>query len=299
MTRRRTWQDRARVSGAALLLLLIWTATNAAAQAGDDDQTAPADTGDAAAQSDTSGAGSENGSSDSEPAMPSLDTMLRIALEHNPDIRAARAEVAVAEANLDRTRLTVVKDLTAYRDRWLSARASLTSAEQELAVAEARHSEAAVPFDVVMQARTRVSAVQLKLREIEAEIPFLLGTSLDDEDVQTATSGVESQTALLKDKAIPLAEQLVALSLELYRTGRGDAERCLMWSSRLIQLQLDTAESERERKVAMDGHQNRLREIRDIAQARFQAARGTMEDVLAAEFAMVEAKAMLNRAGVE
>jgi outer membrane protein TolC len=234
---------------------------------------------------------------DAEPTMPTLDQMLRIGMQHNPDVRAARGEVALAEANLDRTRLTVVKELTAYRDRWHSAKAELSAAEQELANIEEAYEQGAFPISMVNDARQKVSAVQLKLREVEAELPFLMGASLEDENEQTATSEVESQTALLKDKAIPLAEQILTLSMQSYREGNGDLERCLKWASCLMQLQRDVADSDAERREALEDHLELLQDMREIARAAYTTGNRPYEDVLAAEFAIVEAEAMLERSG--
>ena len=282
------------VSIIAVLLLLIGSVTGAVVQTADD-SVEPADGAEPAAQTSDSASDGD----DVQPTIPTLDQMLRIALEHNPDIRAARGELVVAEANLDRTRLTVVKELTAYRDRWHAAHAELFAAEQELANVEEANEQRAIPGSMVNDARLIVSASQLKLREIEAELPFLLGASPEDADELAPTSDVESRTGLLRDKAIPLAEQILALSLESYRTGNGDLDRCLKWSSRLMQLQRDVADSDAERDTAAAAYEEQLLSIKEIAGARYRAGQATQEDVLAAEFAIVEAQIMLGRTPAE
>lgn len=292
MTYRRFFRDLC-ISMTAILLLLIWTVTNAAAQTADDNAE-PGDGEEPAAQSDDSASDGD----DVQPTMPALDQMLRIALEHNPDIRAARGEVAVAEANLDRTRLTVVKELTAFRERWLSAKAALAAAEQEMRVAESSYL-AGGKIDLVNSAKESVAIRQLQLREIEAELPYLLGASLEDADELAPTSDVESRTGLLRDKAIPLAEQIVVLSVQSFQSGNGDLGRCLEWSSRLMQLQRDVAASDAERDAAVEEYMERLLSMKEVADARYRAGRATQEDVLAAEFAIVEAQIMLGSTPAE
>lgn len=292
MTYRHFFRDSC-ISMTAILLLLIWTVTNAAAQTADD-SVEPGDGEEPAAQSDDSASDGD----DVQPTMPALDQMLRIALEHNPDIRAARGEVAVAEANLDRTRLTVVKELTAFRERWLSAKAALAAAEQEMRVAESSYA-AGGKIDLVNSAKESVAIRQLQLREIEAELPFLLGATLEDADELAPTSDVESRTGLLRDRAIPLAEQIVVLSVQSYQTGNGDLERCLKWSSRLMQLQREVADSDAERDAAAETYVEHLLRIKEVTAARYRNAQATQEDLLAAEFAIVEAQIMLGRTPAE
>jgi hypothetical protein len=287
MTCRRTFLDLSRVSITVLLLLSIWTATNTSAQTADDSvQASPSDTQDTTAQTDDSTSGTVA-------AAPTLDQMLRIALEHNPDIRAARGEVAVAEANLDRTRLTVVKDLTAYRDRWLSLRASLTSAAEELAQYEKLADRGAVSDAALVEVRQKVAALQLQFRELETELPFLLGAPLEADDLESLGPDVEQRTDVLKDKAIPLAEQLVTLSLQSYQVGQGGLEQCLTWSSRLMRLQCDVADSDAERDAAVELYLKDLQSLKELAEAKYRAGLSRQEDVLAAELAIVEAQAML------
>ena len=58
---------------------------------------------------------------DPQPAttsIPSLDEMLIAALAENPDIRVAEANLHAAEAELNRSRLSVVRKVMEFRQRW-------------------------------------------------------------------------------------------------------------------------------------------------------------------------------------
>ncbi len=238
---------------------------------------------------------SQNASSDDDrPAddglrLPSLDQMLRVAMERHPDIRAARAELSVAEANLDRTRLKVVKELTAFRDRWLATQASLRDATVKLGNTERLAAKGFVTELQVESEKLNIATLQLQGRELEAELPFLIGGAIG-EDVTTDASRAD-----VRQQAGAIAEQVLSLAVESYRGGIGDIERCIEWSTRLMRIQKEAAQSDTDRQAAaMKAHLQRLQAINGIATAKFQAAEGTMEDGLIAEFAILEAKMLLD-----
>ena len=57
--------------------------------------------------------------------LPKIETMLKSALEHHPDVLAARSKLRMAEAEQRQAELKAFKDLMEVRDRWEKARRSV------------------------------------------------------------------------------------------------------------------------------------------------------------------------------
>src|SRR5258705_9784436 len=50
--------------------------------------------------------------------LPKIESMLKAALEHHPEVLAARSKLRAAEAELRQAELTALKDVMRVRDRW-------------------------------------------------------------------------------------------------------------------------------------------------------------------------------------
>lgn len=230
-------------------------------------------------------------------ALPtSLDQMLTIALKHNPDVRAARARLLAAEAELDRTRLTVLQKIIAYRERWSAQKASVAALSQETEALQKATAQDDVPESQKKQraamlaaARRKLAFEQARLREVEAELPFLLGrqSGIADED------GTEATTAVIRDRLIPMLEQLIEVSTEEYRKGQADLSDMISWSQRLAELKVQTASTKSEQIEIVQSHIILLKDMKKVADQRYRTGQATLKDVLAAQIQVAEAELWL------
>lgn len=230
-------------------------------------------------------------------ALPaSLDQMLTIALKHNPDIRAARAKLLAAEAEVDRTRLTVLQKIIAYRERWSAQKASVTATSQEVETAQSAANQGDLSAVQKQQlaamlavAKQKLAFEQARLREVEAELPFLLGRR----DGLTEEDDNETTTAVINDRLIPLFEQLINVTTEEYRKGQADLSDMISWSQRLAELKVKTADIKSEQIEIIQAHIILLKDMQKIADQRYRAGNATLKDVLAAQIQVAEAELWL------
>ena len=226
----------------------------------------------------------------------SLDQMLTVAMKHNPDIRAAQATLLAADAELDQTRLTVLQTIIAYRQRWSAQKASLVANSQEVEAAQ----EAAARGNLSDAQRKQVAAMlaaakrklafeQARLREVEAELPFLLGRQNSRADDESADAG----TAVIKDRLIPMIEQLIELSTEEYRKGQADLSDMISWSQRLAELKVQTTSTKTEQIKIVEAHITLLKDMQKMADQRYKTGTATLKDVLTAQIQVAEAELWL------
>ncbi len=222
----------------------------------------------------------------------SLDQMLTIALKHNPDVRAARARLLAAEAELDRTRLTVLQKIIAYRERWSAQKASVAALTQETEAVQNAAAQDDVPQPQKKQraamlaaAKQKLAFEQARLREVEAELPFLLGRQGRHADEDDA----EATTVVITDRLIPMLEQLIEVSTEEYRKGQADVSDMVSWSQRLAELKVQTASTKSEEIDIVQAHIILLKDMHKIADQRYRAGTATLKDVLAAQIQVAEA----------
>ncbi len=104
-----------------------------------------------------------------------LEEMLSEALKNNPDIRVATANLALAEAELNRTRLQVTQKIVALNQDIDSARKAVEYAKEVLAAYESQYKSGQLPFEKVVSARTAFVSATAKLAAAEAELPYVLG----------------------------------------------------------------------------------------------------------------------------
>jgi hypothetical protein len=112
-----------------------------------------------------------------EPDKLSLEEMLNQALKDNPDIRVAEAKVHEAEAELNRTRITVLQKIVSNRAAWKLAKAKVAAAEQQLVRMQTLMKSAAISQEEYRAAEQAVIVAKGELETVEAEVPALLGKS--------------------------------------------------------------------------------------------------------------------------
>ena len=231
--------------------------------------------------------GTHEDARDVERSLPGLEEMLAVALQHNPDIRAADAQLRVAEAERDRTRLAVVQRIVAYRGRWQKQRAAVTVAEEEFHLAERT-----VPAGAFEAAQRKVAAERDKLRELRAELPFLLGRPLPQAGAN-APANVSRRTELLRDTLRPLLKNVLDASIQEYRVGRGSLERIYDASYRLLDVERSLATTEAERIAAIETHRDLMKEFVQLARAQHRIGQEQQSQILATEVYAAEAELLL------
>ncbi|MBW3599374.1 MAG: hypothetical protein KY475_19155 [Planctomycetes bacterium] len=224
-----------------------------------------------------------------EATVPSLDQMLAVALDHHPEIRAAEARLAAVRAELDRTRLDVVRQITAFRERWRADVTRLHTAQQELLLVEHMYRAREGGRERVLDANKKVALLKAKLSEFEAELPFLLGRMPNELPRAVDSSKQQASRADL----VAQAGQVVQLTLAAYRDGRGDAERVYAWSRRLLDAELALGEEQSDEAHAVEAHHARMKTLVELAKTMFQTGQVGQEDVLAANYYLGEAELLL------
>lgn len=225
----------------------------------------------------------------------SLDQMLTAALQHNPDVRAARARLLASEAELDRTRLAVLQKIIAYRDRWSVQRGAIVAATEEVAAAQGLMDQVQPDRDqkrvarILANARRKLSFEQARLKEVEAELPFLLGRQNPVIDEESS----DAETAVIKERLIPMVEQLIEVATEEYRKGQAEISEMTSWSQRLAELKVQTARTRTERIEIVQAHIVLLKTMQEMASARYKAGAASVKDVLAAQIQVAEAELWL------
>jgi hypothetical protein len=120
----------------------------------------------------------EKPAKDKEPAAKEkskLEEWLAQALKSNPDIRVAEAKQREAEAEWNRTRLLVMKKVTAHYHAWLAQKAAVQQAEANWNRISRLAKSAVISQEEVDKAQAELASAKAKLAEIEAELPYLIG----------------------------------------------------------------------------------------------------------------------------
>src|SRR5262249_39545516 len=132
----------------------------------------------------------EKPAKDKEPAAKEkskLEEWLAQALKSNPDIRVAEAKQREAEAEWNRTRLLVMKKVTAHYHAWLAQKAAVQQAEANWNRISRLAKSAVISAEEVDKAQAELASAKAKLAEIEAELPYLIGkptTTVGKSDVE-------------------------------------------------------------------------------------------------------------------
>jgi hypothetical protein len=232
-----------------------------------------------------------------EEGIPGLQEMLAVALQHNPDIRAADAQVRLAEAERDRTRLAVVQKIVAYRERWQTQRAAEALAEDELSNAEYRRrlaeTGAIPPSEVGFEAaQGKLTLARDRLGELRAELPFLLG-QLPQAGADTAPMNFPRRTQLLKDTLRTVLQDLLKARIAEYQAGRASLEQIFDASRRLMEVERSLATTEDERVAAIERHRDMMKQLREWTRQGREGGLISQADALMTEAYVAEAELLL------
>jgi outer membrane protein TolC len=236
---------------------------------------------------------------------PILEEMLSIALKHNPDVQAAEAMLRAAEAELDRTRLQVVRNVTAFRAKWQAQQSEVAAAQAELKLRSAGRERvsklseqgvigqeklAEVEHQLV-SARNKLAFAQAKLAELEAEMPFLLGKPAE-------RRAADSDTTKKKAKAmLEVARTTFELKMRAIQKGEArDMDQMYPWSRRWLDAERAASRSKADRITALESHLARMKQIYDVAQQLQKAGELGRADVVAFQFYIAEAELWISQA---
>lgn len=216
-----------------------------------------------------------------------LQEMLAIALKNNPEVRAADANLRSAEAELDRTRLTVVQKIIAFREKWQTQRIAVR--EVELALAEEMKQkeladQGAIPSKriekILASVTEKLQLEQAKLAEMEAELPFLLGA----QPGKAASQPDDKSITLIREKLLPRAQQILQIRTRDLQAGQGTSIADVLAAQREVgELELRAAPTRRQKIDALEKQKKLLQGIRKFADALYKTANASQADVLAAD----------------
>jgi len=230
-------------------------------------------------------------------SLMSLDEMLSLSLRNNPDIRAQRARVMAAEADLDKTRLEVVQKTIDYRKRLQEQHQALSAGARALAQTQRTAEGDEVPDEkrrIAEQGADRfreiIALQRARLHEIELEMPFLLGR----QDVGRVESNHDSTAAIIQDRLIPTIEKLIEVVLKSSESGIALQTDVQPWSRRLAELKVRIATTKAERVAAVQSHVELLNTIAKRTKARQDIGVAELQDVLATRVHLAEAELWLS-----
>lgn len=143
-----------------------------------------------------------------------VDAQIGAALANDPDVKMARAKIALAEAELAKARQAIALKVTTLRSGIAAQRAALDSAAEQAAVAERQAAGGAASRAELLAAREKGAAAQAKLAGLEAELKLLVG------DGPRAAAGEESVPTYS-------AAESRALALEYLRAAGSNSNRSL------------------------------------------------------------------------
>jgi hypothetical protein len=109
------------------------------------------------------------------PVKSKLEEMLAEALKNNPDIRVAAANVTLAEAELNRTRLQVTQKVIALHAALASQQAEVAYRQSQYERIKKLEESKSVSSEIVQEAQQKLAAAKAKLAEVESQMPSLLG----------------------------------------------------------------------------------------------------------------------------
>jgi hypothetical protein len=109
------------------------------------------------------------------PEKSKLEEMLAEALKNNPDIRVAAANLALAEAELYRTRLQVTQKVVTLYHAIQSQQATVDFEQKQYDRMQALVKERAIDSRLLDERFAKLAAAKGKLTELEAQMPALLG----------------------------------------------------------------------------------------------------------------------------
>jgi outer membrane protein TolC len=225
-----------------------------------------------------------SGKAPDQPAdLMGLQEMLAIALEHNPDVRAAHARLQATQAELDRTRFDVLQQIIAFRNEWGTQSAHLNATLHELQQAQfaAENADAANrprAEKLADTARQQYLRRRAMLDEVEAKLPFLLG--------QTPGQSLppsDRSRQFTRDQLLPKARQLFQLRLGDYEIGNASIADVIAAHRQLTDFETRMAETTAQKLAALQDQKKLLQHIRAISDAQYRAGKANQGDVVAVD----------------
>ncbi len=235
----------------------------------------------------------------------SLEEMLAIALQHNPDIQAAKAKLQAAEAELDRTRLGVVRNVTAYRATLLGHKIEISSIEADiqLQAAEFKRMAQLAESRAISQkelrtaefqlrtARNKLALARAKLIEIQAEMPFLLGRRSERHAHQDDTGKERAR------KMLEIARTGFELKVKMMQAGEAsDLSAMYDWSRRWMEAERAVSQSRSDQVATIASHLDRMKHFQELVLASYKQAEVGQDQVIAYQFYVAEAELWLSQA---
>jgi hypothetical protein len=123
---------------------------------------------------------------------------------------------------------------------------------------------------------------------------FLVGTALAVAP-GSAEAGDPPALSDLKKARVETARLAYEASFQALNAGKVDAERVYLWSVRLLEAQRDLSDKEAERLTALEGHLDRMKGLRKVAEARYKLGQTHQGEVFAADYYIAEAEIWLAR----
>lgn len=137
--------------------------------------------------------------------LPKIEIMLRAALEHHPDVLAARSKLRAAEAEQRQAELKALKELMALRDRW-----------------EKTNRQVIELNDVNPLPTERIRDALASVAAVEWELAFLLGTrdagakaAAGAGEAAPGAPGVAAAAPVVVGSVIPRGEQAATIKKKL------------------------------------------------------------------------------------
>jgi hypothetical protein len=162
------------------------------------------------------------------PARPSqLEQLLTQALKNNPDIRVAEARAATAEAELNRARLQVTREVIRLHNALLSQKASVGHQTKKYERMKQLQEQNSVPPQIVDEAQDALTAAKGKLAELETQLNALLGKAAGAEvsDPNIRQRAVEALARFQNANQISAAETAFRRVYEQHKPAGPMADR--------------------------------------------------------------------------
>jgi hypothetical protein len=216
--------------------------------------------------------------------LPGMQEMLAVALEHSPSVRAAQAKVDLAEAELEQTRLDVVREIIEFRETRRERADKVRATEFELKTLQQMLDDkkgqvTAQQRQMLANANERVGRAKAQLAEFDAQLPLLLGRKgpakgahLDD-----------TRRQMIEQTLLPKARQLMKVQMTEYRVGKAQIAALLVSQRRIAALEVELARAPTERAAALNAYRTLLEKLAEIAEQRYRSGNGSQSDVLAVQ----------------
>ena len=120
------------------------------------------------------------------PKKSALEEALEQALKNNPDLRVAASKLALAEAELSRTRLQITQKVAAAYAETLSERAVVAEMERQVKVAQSLHAKGGIPREELSKAELQFTERKAKFAAAQRELDNLQGKGSRDEKQRRA-----------------------------------------------------------------------------------------------------------------